>query len=326
MPHGHDPRLPMLAAVALLLCTACRPGGEAEPATSANPPRAEAEAPTSPPSAETVADAPGNDETSLAATASPDPEPAIETPQEPESPKQVIPDEAYKVLILGDSLAATGFGALLERRLDAHPHITCFRKGKSASGLARPDFFDWVAEGKRQADDREPDLVVVIMGGNDGQDLTRLGAGKRIPWQHEDWADSYRERMDTFLREIGAPERKVLWLGLPFMGLKSLEKKLVTIRQVQMDAVEALGEDATYLDTVPLVTDEAGEMLTSAKVGDKSKPQTLRADDKIHFTMPGSEYFADRIYPSVLQILDLPDIADLPEPEPAPAQPAPAAD
>ena len=319
MPHGHDPRLPMLAAVALLICSACRPGGEAEPATSADAPtdaEAEQRAPTSPPPAGTAADATATDETSLAATASPDPEPAVQAPPEPEPPQPVIPDEPYKVLILGDSLAATGFGALLERRLDAHPHITCFRKGKSASGLARPDFFDWIAEGKRQADYRQPDLVVVIMGGNDGQDLTRTGGGKRIPWQHEDWSDSYRERMDSFLREISAPERKVLWLGLPFMGLKSLEKKLVTIRQVQKDAVEALGENATYLDTVPLVTDDAGEMLTSAKVGDKSKAQTLRAEDKIHFTMPGSEYFADRIYPSVLQVLELPDIGDLPQPEP----------
>src|SRR5690606_15905590 len=109
----------------------------------------------------------------------------------------------------GDSLAATGFGALLERKLDAHPLIKCHRKGKSASGLARPDFFDWIAEGKRQVELRDPDLVVVIMGGNDGQDLTRppRGGGKRVTWKDEAWADAYRERMDQFLHELQAPDR-----------------------------------------------------------------------------------------------------------------------
>lgn len=79
-----------------------------------------------------------------------------------------LPAEPYKVLILGDSLAATGFGALLERKLDAHPHVVAFREGKSASGLARPDFFDWLEMGKKHAEFRQPDLVIVIMGGNDG--------------------------------------------------------------------------------------------------------------------------------------------------------------
>lgn len=215
-----------------------------------------------------------------------------------------------KVLILGDSLAATGFGALLERKLDAHPDVNCFRKGKSASGLARPDFFDWLAEGKRQVELRDPDLVVVIMGGNDGQDLTpRRGTGRRrVPWQHEDWEAAYRSRMDEFLTQIAGPDRRVLWLGLPTMGLRSLEKKLTLIRRIQAEAVEALGaEQASYLDTAPFVSEEDGRMRTHAQVGGRGRPKQIRAEDRIHFTMSGSEYFADVVYPQVLEVLGLPD-------------------
>lgn len=235
---------------------------------------------------------------------------------EPETP--ALPAEPYKVLILGDSLAATGFGALLERKLDAHPHVVCYREGKSASGLARPDFFDWLEMGKKHTEFRQPDLVVVIMGGNDGQDITRRknGDGKRANWKSEGWADEYRARVDAFLAGISAPGRKVLWLGLPFMGLRSLEEKLTTIRDVQKTAVEALGEGHKYVDTVPFVTTDDGKMLTEAKVGPRGKTQSIRAEDKIHFTMAGSEYFADRIYPEVLDALALPDVQPDPSAKP----------
>lgn len=297
-----------MGLVAVVCALACRPGGESEPAdaptqVAATPtPTAPAQDAAAPPTA-----ADGNralasaaETPAVAEAMEPEPEPEPETPTVPETP--------YKVLIVGDSLAATGFGALLERRLDAHPHVVCYRKGKSASGLARPDFFDWLAEGKRQVEAREPDLIIAIMGGNDGQDLTKVRGSKRVSWQSEDWGPAYRARMDAFLSTVAGDGRKVLWLGLPHMGLRSLEKKLVTIRQVQKQAVEALGANATYVDTVPYTTDEAGATLATAKVGKRGKEQTLRADDKIHFTMSGSEYFADRIYPDVLRALSLPDV------------------
>ncbi|MEM6993530.1 MAG: DUF459 domain-containing protein [Myxococcota bacterium] len=317
-PGGGWTAAPWVAALALS-AVACRPGGDAEPATTANAPAASVAAAAEAPDPKPAADAPvaSADEGALANTAAPADEPPPEeavadsaeaeaVADKPDEPK--IPEEPYKVLLLGDSLAATGFGALLERKLDAHPHVVCYRKGKSASGLARPDFFDWMAEGKRQVEAREPDLVIVIMGGNDGQDLTKRRGSKRVHWQADEWADTYRERMDAFLAEISAPERKILWLGLPHMGLRSLEKKLVTIRQVQLEAVEALAPAATYVDTVPYTTKDDGATLDKAVVAGKKKAQKIRADDKIHFTMPGSQYFADRIYPDVLDVLALPDV------------------
>ncbi len=277
----------------------------AEPAPAS--PAADAEADAAP--------APAKDpEPTLAAAAvgadlAPDADP---TPPEADAPADPPADEAVpkqvKVLILGDSLIATGFGALLEKQLDAHPQVTAYRRGKSASGLARPDFFDWMAEGKRQVDLRKPDLVIAVMGGNDGQDLTRRkkSEGRRVPWKHDDWAASYRGRMDSFLAQVSAPGREVLWLGLPTMGLRSLEKKLQLIRGIQKEAVDA-HEGATYVDTAPFVSTEDGGMLTHAVVGTRKKRQAIRADDKIHFTMAGSQYFADAVYPAVLDALGLED-------------------
>lgn len=245
---------------------------------------------------------------------------AADAPAAP--PEEAGPPPIQKVLILGDSLAATGFGVLLEKRLDADPRVKAYRRAKSASGLARPDFFDWMREGKRQVELREPDLVVVIMGGNDGQDLTPgRRKGKRVRWKTEGWDEAYRGRMDTFLGGLGAPERKVLWLGLPSMGMRSLERKLELIRSVQEEAIAALGSTARYLDTSPMFTDENGQLIERAKVGDRKRPQVIRADDGIHLTMAGSQYFADKVYPEVLTSLGLP-LEPPPEPEKPEAAPA----
>lgn len=300
-----------VALAMLAILGACRP----EPA-----PSPESEAPTA---AEPVAAAPADETLAKGIAAAPDErdppaeadaveppppvaEPAVEKPAVVEPPAAVVPAEPHRVLILGDSLAATGFGAMLEKKLDARADVECFRKGKSASGLARPDFFDWPSEAKKQIEFRKPELVVVIMGGNDGQDMTRL-KGKRVPWSDaEAWQADYRARMDAFLEDLSADGRKVLWLGLPTMGLRSLENKLEMIRGIQRDAVVALGDAGHYVDTAPFITGDDGALLTEAKVGNSKKAQPLRADDKIHFTMSGSEYLADKVLPEVVERLGLP--------------------
>ena len=264
-------------------------------------------APAAMPPAAIVAAEPEPEPTPVAAVDAQPAEPALvaDPAAEPEVP--AVPETPKKVLILGDSLAATGFGALLERKLDAHPSIECARKAKSATGLARPDFYDWESEAKKQVEAKTPDLVVVIMGGNDGQDLTpRSGKGKRVAWKSDGWNEAYKSRVSDFLKEIGVDQRKVLWLGLPKSEMNSFEQKLTVIRQIQSEAVAELGEAGTYLDTTPFLTDAKGVLLDKATVG-KRKDQDLREDDGIHFTMAGSEYFADKVYPEVLRVLGVAD-------------------
>ena len=308
--------------------TACKPEAPAETAAAGSPeegpapvaelaqdsvdepPEAKTAPADPPPSPVPTAGDPGALDTP---TASSGVETAVDTSTTEAPTEPAVPDEPYKVLMLGDSLVATGIGALLEKKLDAHPHVVCYRKGKSSSGLARPDFYDWIDQAKRQVEFRKPDLVIVLLGGNDGQDLTRpTGRGRHVPWMHEDWAKGYRARVDALLAEVTGPERRVLWVGLPTMGLRSLEKKLVLIRGIQQEAVEALGETGVYFNTVPFVTNEDGEMLAMARVGPRNKQKRLRSEDKIHFTMAGSEYLAGHLYPKVLEVLELPDV----QPEP----------
>lgn len=233
-------------------------------------------------------------------------EDAPETLLPPSGATAPEPKRERTVLLLGDSLLSSGFGKDLETKLDAHPLIRCKRRAKSSTGLARPDFFDWMEAGRQEVERVQPDVVVVILGGNDGQGLTD-GKGKAVSqWGDAKWEDAYRQRVEGFLQVLGAPGRKVLWLELPATGLPRFERKLALIRRVQREVLATHG-DARHLDTGPYFLNAKGKPLMTAKVDGFRKPMRLRMDDGVHFTGAGGRYFAEKVYPEVLGVLGLAD-------------------
>src|SRR5688572_2790634 len=118
-----------IACVPLLQCATATPPPEPEPIATPLPPPPPPPEPEPEPQPEPIAIAP------------------IVEPPPPEPPPPPPPPRHYKALIIGDSMAATDFGVALEKQLDAHRYISCVRWGKSATGLARPDYFDWMRAG-----------------------------------------------------------------------------------------------------------------------------------------------------------------------------------
>lgn len=215
-------------------------------------------------------------------------------------PPRAVPTRT--VLLLGDSLIVTSFGEFLEKSLNETPGVRAVRRAKSSTGLARPDFFDWMAVGREEITRHSPDVVVVIMGGNDGQGLTDDKGKAMVQWGASGWEAAYRQRVEDFLHVLEAPGRKILWVELPVTGLKNFERKLGVIRRVLREAVSA-HEAATHLETTPFFTDSKGALLREARVEGFHKPMRLRMDDGVHFTVAGGRYFADRVYPVVMGLL-----------------------
>jgi len=218
----------------------------------------------------------------------------------------ILPSKKRRILMVGDSMAATDFGRALQKKLNRHPSIKCYRKGKSSTGLARPDFFDWMGEGARQVRRSNPDVVIVIVGGNDGQDLIDKEKKKRrIFWKGKKWAKSYKQRITDFINLLAGERRKVLWLELPAMDHRRLERKLKIIRRIQLDTVSNLGSHARYIPTRPHFYDSKDRLIRKISVPKKSRKALLRQEDGIHFSLPGSRYFANKVYKQVLDELEL---------------------
>jgi hypothetical protein len=222
------------------------------------------------------------------------------------------------VLLLGDSLLVTSFGQSLEKSLNEHPGTRAVRRAKSSTGLARPDFFDWMRVGREEVERHRPDVVVVIMGGNDGQGLTDEKGKAKVQWGASGWEAAYRQRVEDFLGILEAPGRKILWVELPHTGLPKFERKLGVIRRVLREAVSA-HESSTHLDTRPFFTDAKGGLLREARIEGFRKPMRLRMQDGVHFTVAGGRYFASKVHPAVIGLLGPGGDAPPASPEPTPA-------
>jgi len=208
-----------------------------------------------------------------------------------------------RVLLLGDSLIATEFGLAFQELLNKTPGFLSKRRARSATGLARQDVFDWIRASRQAVAFRRPELVIVMIGSNDAQDVVppvkrrrRPQAFRRVNWEKPAWSTAYRARVNRLLDQLAAPHREVLWLELPVMRSRRLDKKLQKVRQAQRAAVLARPQDADFLGLVPLM-----QSLGSPKETRRRRWRRFRRDG-VHFSLRGSQLLARMVLPVVQAI------------------------
>lgn len=186
-----------------------------------------------------------------------------------------------RVLLIGDSMIATALGQRIEHGLERHG-FSVHRRGKSSSGLARPDFFDWHAEATKLVDKHQPDGVVLMMGGNDTQGL-RTDTGW-IKWGAAGWNDAYAERVERLLDIVTPAGQPVCWVGLPIVRSPGYRKKVSAVNALVEKAVAAR-DGATFVSTWQTLT-VGGDYTATMKVG--GKDEAVRGSDGIHLTVAGA--------------------------------------
>ena len=222
-------------------------------------------------------------------------------------------DPGPKVLIVGDSMIAGGFGLYLARSLAKEHGYSVHRHGKSSTGLARPDFFDWIKEAKRVVKEFTPDVSVVMFGGNDVQGLY-MGKGEWIRWNEPGWADEYAKRVNAFCDVIAPDGQKIYWVGMPVMRPPKFHHRVQRVNTI-FRAEMAIRRGATFVDTWDVLADPQGEYADRIVVNPpdahdapqaRGKRVRVRAGDGIHLSVAGAHHLEAH----VLQIL-LPDLAEL---------------
>jgi hypothetical protein len=206
------------------------------------------------------------------------------------------PSTPLRVLIVGDSVGLD-LGQPLVNALGAYGTVTTYLDGRIDTGLTRPDYFNWPAELQVDLANQQPQLVVVMIGANDPQDLvTKDGS---IRFGQPGWDEAYSSRVSALIAEANASGAHVLWVGMPPMqdpGLDAALKHLNGLVEAQVSETRYGG--AAYLSSVPSLGDQNHNY--AAYLPDPSGAVTnVRTPDGIHLTPAGGARLAAAVVSAI---------------------------
>lgn len=212
------------------------------------------------------------------------PAPAAALP--PPKPTVDKAEDATRLAVFGDSLAID-LARALERFYAEDPNLVVVEQGVSSSGFVRDDYFDWNAALAEQIAADSFDLAVVIIGINDNQALNT--GGQSYEPLSEGWTSAYQARLNTFLEQLRAARKPVIWMGMPPMSRSQYSAAISQISALHRLA--AFSGGAEYLDIFDRFADEDGKY-TSQGPDVNGQNARMRKDDGIHFSSAGSDKLA----------------------------------
>ncbi|WP_241831008.1 SGNH family hydrolase [Parafrankia soli] len=196
------------------------------------------------------------------------------------------PADPLRVLVTGDSLTES-LGPTITKT--APPAIRAETDTRFGTGLVRPDFFDWATHARHQVAERDPEAVVVAMGGNDGQGITQPD-GTILPAGSPQWEAEYRRRAIVLMRIWSdGGTRRVYWLGLPPARSTTLNGYFARMNEATRAAADRV-PGARFLDLRPTLSD--GGAYTDYLTDGGGHSVLIRTRDGVHLTLDGARLAA----------------------------------
>ena len=217
------------------------------------------------------------------------------------------PQDPLRLWIAGDSLVVVPGQSIL-RAVGESRAIRPVGPvdGRIASGLERPDVFNWFRHVREEMRERKPRAVVLMFGGNDDHGfMTGLPEGRDIGgFGSESWRTEYRRRVAGIMETVTRGGAFLVWIGLPITDDAEQTRRYDTINAiVQTEASKRPGR-VTYLDTYFFFAGDDGgyAQYVAAASGRLVK---MRAEDGVHFERPAGDLIARQVLRRLNQRFDL---------------------
>lgn len=210
--------------------------------------------------------------------------------------RQPTADAKLRLYIGGDSVVRD-VGESLIRAANATGLVDPTMHYQIASGLARPDYYNWQAALASDMKARRPEMAVIMFGGNDAQGM-QLPDGTVFPdVTDRGWQIEYGRRVGAVMDQLHARDRLVVWVGQPVMRDPGFSHRMDILDNIY--EAEAAGRPwVEFVDSRPLFADGSGgyaDYLPNAS-GDL---HDVRQSDGIHLSRAG----ADRLAGVILDLL-----------------------
>jgi hypothetical protein len=193
-----------------------------------------------------------------------------------------------KIAVVGDSVAndlANGLEDLFEKR----PNIKIVKQTRFATGLVRTDYYNWNAVIKKFLHEHNPDVILVVIGGNDHQALRVHG--KRYEPFDKGWVAEYKRRVSRFMNNIKREHAQVYWIGLPPVRSDSLTHAYKIMNRIYRHEAARHGFHYFSVWKKFLVKGAYSSFGRSLK----GVRRQLRKEDGEHFTEVGRIVFASYV-------------------------------
>ncbi|MCX6790896.1 MAG: DUF459 domain-containing protein [Candidatus Gribaldobacteria bacterium] len=194
---------------------------------------------------------------------------------------------SVRYLLIGDSFMDTysPVGDLLKKTLVGYASSSVIRFGKVSSGLARPDFFDWSKKAQELVQAYQPNVVVVMLGANDDQNLKVTGTDgqkRYLTFGSLAWEEEYGRRVASLIKTFQDRGSLVFWVGMPITRDLNRFSRYTKVNIVcQKQANQLTG--AYYISTWRLLSNSQGDYLGFLPDA-KGKYQPTHAPDGIHLS------------------------------------------
>ena len=197
-----------------------------------------------------------------------------------------------RVWVAGDSLAQVP-GDALERLGGAVDVVGV--ESRLATGLARPDLYNWYTRFNQLLAGRRPQVAVLSFGADDAHDfLAGVPGGRQVgPLGSASWAAEYTRRVEGVTRELNAAGIRTVWLGLPIPDGPGFRHSFPIVNAIIAGVAKRNPSRSTYVDTWHLFDSARGTYTPYLRV--HGTLTLMRLPDGVHYTPAAGDLIAQRV-------------------------------
>ena len=217
------------------------------------------------------------------------------------APKAVVAVEkaadAKRIIVVGDFMAkalAKGLGEAFAENAG----IVVIDASNGSSGLVRDDFYNWNIRLPEIASTENAELVVVMIGANDRQEIR--SASGRVAKRTPKWSMAYADRVSALIQAIATAGKPALWAGLVPVKSNALSRDYSTFNSIFREKTDTAG--ITFIEAWNGFADDEGRYVTSGP-DINGQQRGLRTKDGLNFTKAGRRKLAFFVERDVLRLL-----------------------
>jgi hypothetical protein len=206
-------------------------------------------------------------------------------------PELRVPTAAdpLRVYIGGDSVVRDA-GESFQRLAAEDPRLRTALHYEIATGLSRPDFYDWPGALAADAEGIKPEVALIMFGANDAQGIVDPDGQVHPAVDSAGWRAEYGRRVGAVMDELQADDRVVFWIGQPPMRDGGFDHRIDVINEVVAEQAEDRPW-VTFVDTAPILGGADGGYVDRLPGIDED----LRQGDGIHLSRAGADLLAQHL-------------------------------